>query len=553
MTNFSGGPLERLRQRLLAKPPKKPPLSPQDEQLLRQQHDRQANLLAQYRPGEGEWLGLGLLLMVLDCSLLWAGLILLSLTTVDGLVQGDRWLRGVLIGLFFMAGYYRGRWLAEWSRGEFWSVRLLTFVGVILLARFSSYLLAPFSGPVTSAPLFSPSLVINTIFFWWALLSGEKVARLLLNLYVRPQEVAVEEGGSGDNVTGWVDRQQNYRWLKDRYVIRIFVIAASVTLPTLLDPLEPNLSLVGGLIFLLVLTVPLALLVYSWLRFRYLRSVWQLGRLAEPVALPGRWWGYLVGFGVLLGLIALVLPRSLKFNLADKYIIPPPVATPVPRTPLPRGATPTPTPPRPAPEPGLSLPDWLGPLINVLLAVVVVVFLLFLLSKVDWQRFLDWPGIKLKWNKWRTGWPNWLAWLRNWFKRPAWDAPDAESTDPVSRRGWLNRFSRDSLPGEPRAQVRYYYRQTLRKAAQAGLPRQPSQTPEEFSTYLQTQVPPDEVAPLTEAAGPVSTAQDVASLSQLYEEARFSPHKIDQTQASRAGEQAGRLSGALRRLCRSKK
>ena len=73
---------------------------------------------------------------------------------------------------------------------------------------------------------------------------------------------------------------------------------------------------------------------------------------------------------------------------------------------------------------------------------------------------------------------------------------------------------------KPRQKVIFFYLAMLRRAGEAGTPRQPWQTPEEFSRRLKASVP--------EETG------DIAALTESFQEARYSPGEVTPERADRA-------------------
>ena len=83
----------------------------------------------------------------------------------------------------------------------------------------------------------------------------------------------------------------------------------------------------------------------------------------------------------------------------------------------------------------------------------------------------------------------------------------------------------------PRERVRFFYLALVRKGEDAGLPRQPFQTPYEYANRLQQDLPEsdEEIQPLTEA----------------FIEARYTSHPVSEVQASMARRSWERLRRLL--------
>jgi hypothetical protein len=86
----------------------------------------------------------------------------------------------------------------------------------------------------------------------------------------------------------------------------------------------------------------------------------------------------------------------------------------------------------------------------------------------------------------------------------------------------------------PRELVRYFYRSTLRRAAEGGLPRRAAQTPYEYSATLAQHLP--------------DAQQDIAELTNAFVVAEYSPRPIDDAAAQRARHPWERVRRRLRDL-----
>lgn len=561
MINFSRGMIQSLRRSLAAsgssnsRPPKNP--------VSLTQATKNEEAIRRFRPSEGEWLGRGLLLTFLHCLVVWGLLALLTPLDLDTVAPGDRLLRVVLFPVLFLAAFYRGRWLEEHERKEIWWVRLVKYGLVLALARLFPYLANPgeliydlAQWRANSVTFFDWGFVINLSLLAWTVLSGEKFARRLLRFYVRPQEILLEKGGTAYGSTGWINRPLAYREFRSRLVFGGFLLATVLGIyAVLLNERGPsnNQPLIIGFI---ISYIVLALLVLSWTRLRYLRTIWQLGELAEPVQLRPRWNGYLLGLGLTLGLLALALPRNADLKLPEWQLN----LDWLRGNPQPREGSNGRPPPQPNGQEGqrpraleepFRLPDWVWQMLLVLLVVIALVVIIWLLKKAGWfgpnRPRLRWPKLHLA--RWWQGvvgavgrWLAWVASLFRWRKRPK----TAEEATVAAKGSWFRRGEREQLPADPRELVRYHYRQTLRKAARAGVPRQPAQTPQEYAGYVQERLAEGSAVPPTP-----DPRQDIESLNAAYQEARFSPHPISPAQASEASQHASRLETALRQVRRA--
>jgi hypothetical protein len=86
----------------------------------------------------------------------------------------------------------------------------------------------------------------------------------------------------------------------------------------------------------------------------------------------------------------------------------------------------------------------------------------------------------------------------------------------------------------PRELVRYFYRSTLRRAADGGLPRRAAQTPYEYSATLAQRLP--------------EAQQDIAELTDAFVVAEYSPRPIGEADARRARQPWERVRRRLRNL-----
>ena len=90
----------------------------------------------------------------------------------------------------------------------------------------------------------------------------------------------------------------------------------------------------------------------------------------------------------------------------------------------------------------------------------------------------------------------------------------------------------------PRELVRYFYRSTLRRAADGGLPRRAAQTPYEYSATLAQHLP--------------EARQDIAELTDAFVVAEYSPRPIGDADAQRARRPWERVRRRLRKLSGAK-
>ncbi len=136
--------------------------------------------------------------------------------------------------------------------------------------------------------------------------------------------------------------------------------------------------------------------------------------------------------------------------------------------------------------------------------------------------------------------------LRHWWAalRRLWDRAAAAIGErlagrlslPWSRRLWpekpISLFRLGAL--SPRERVLYYYLSIVRRAGDQGFPRRRSQTPYEYDTLLEPNLP--------------HSQQDMASLTQAFVEARYSRREIEPDHAGQIQTYWQRVKAALQAL-----
>jgi hypothetical protein len=129
-----------------------------------------------------------------------------------------------------------------------------------------------------------------------------------------------------------------------------------------------------------------------------------------------------------------------------------------------------------------------------------------------------------------------LSWL--WRDTRTWAGQVTERARTMLRRPVAIRPAR--MPAlrlgrlAPRELVRYFYRSTLRRAADGGLARSRAQTPYEYSATLAHHLP--------------EAQNDIAELTDAFVVAEYSPRPIEQADAQRARRPWERVRRQLRRL-----
>jgi len=130
-----------------------------------------------------------------------------------------------------------------------------------------------------------------------------------------------------------------------------------------------------------------------------------------------------------------------------------------------------------------------------------------------------------------------IAWLRSiWQQGASWATLAIRAADEALRRpsGTSTRHRRTinlrRLP--PRERVRYFYLATLRRAAQCGVERHPSQTPYEYAARLGRALP--------------EAASDIDDLTDVFITAQYSPHICTENHVVQARRPWERLRRTLR-------
>ena len=181
--------------------------------------------------------------------------------------------------------------------------------------------------------------------------------------------------------------------------------------------------------------------------------------------------------------------------------------------------------------------DWLQILLSglfwiIILAIAGYALLRFVRERLDrgegqgtwWGRLLAWlHGLAQQWRTWRQGVQTRLSQRL------------ARRQGVLPRIGAPGRFfSLRRLP--PRELVRYFYLSTLRRAARAGQPRRPAQTPYEYEAELDRTLP--ELEP------------DLSGLTGAFITARYSPQPVQPEEVQTAKSFWQRIKKALQRRAR---
>jgi len=338
-----------------------------------------------------------------------------------------------------------------------------------------------------------------------------------------------------------------------------------------------NVILWGGLIMLLVSTVlylvgpglrtaALSTLVYFGLavtlltqaRFSVHHAGWKVQGISVQPGIGRRWLLWSVVFLIGIALVALLLPTQFSMGPLTAllgllnilysvlmflvnlllFLLVLPIAWLLPDV-EPRSFPADQLPMSPiGPSAGATSPPWLEILASALFWLLVLAIVAYAA-----RRFLqDRVGAWFEMEEFRVGWwSRFVAWLRTlWQGLWRWGG---EVQSRVARRLAQPRAqgepsslpSRFFFPGRlpPRELIRYFYLSMSRRAAQAGRPREPSQTPHEYLTNLDQHFPDLE--------------PDLTGLTGAFVTARYSRRPIEEEDAAAAKPLWQRIKARLRR------
>lgn len=307
-----------------------------------------------------------------------------------------------------------------------------------------------------------------------------------------------------------------------------------------------------------VLYFMLGLALLTQARFAVVRGVWQFQEVPVEARLGRRWLAWAVLFLVGVGLVALLVPSGFLevpvqmvrtalmvaaywlsyVVMLILYLLSLPLGLLITKMELPeRPAVPSQSEPllpvelwgQPAPwvrAAGVAL-FWLA--LAVLLVLAVVRFL-----RDRWS--LERGGHASR--SWLAWWARLAAWLRGLWRRSAGlvqaEVTRRRGSRPVRESGTRAPARWPSLrrlaPGE---RVRFFYLSTVRRAAEAGSPRAPCQTPHEYRSSLEEQFP--------------AVEPELEGLTEAFVAARYSRHSVRAEEADRVKPLWQRIQAALRR------
>ncbi len=144
---------------------------------------------------------------------------------------------------------------------------------------------------------------------------------------------------------------------------------------------------------------------------------------------------------------------------------------------------------------------------------------------------------------------NWLVMAWQWLSRNV-DKTSASLSQAIAE-GWQSLVSRLEgkriLPPaslirlrslDPRRQIYFFYLAMIRRGAEQGLPRKPSQTPSEYAATLEKTLPEAE--------------KDIDLITEAFVEARYSRREVNPGDVNAVRAAWGRIRGALQRKSKNK-
>lgn len=348
------------------------------------------------------------------------------------------------------------------------------------------------------------------------------------------------------------DRQQALERLGELFLYGGIVLLAVSSLVRALLPA----AILPVLAILLYFALGVALL--SQARFSVANLGWRVQGLAVQPDLARRWLTWVVVFLVGVALFALLLPTRyalgpvqalynlllivaniLMFLISGLFYLLAlllawlmPQAIEQPEPPQALQLQPAVTPPYGT----AAAAPWLEVLLSAL-------FWLLILAIVGYAlfRFLKDRSLLLRAETGSRGgrWARLLAWLSSWWQR--WRRWQQEAQNKLVRRraGQAARAPARAGAGffslhrlSPRELVRYFYLSAARRAAQAGEPRRPSQTPYEYRAALERHFPDLE--------------PDLSGLTEAFVQARYGQRTIEPGEAKAVKPLWERIKAALR-------
>jgi hypothetical protein len=314
----------------------------------------------------------------------------------------------------------------------------------------------------------------------------------------------------------------------------------------------------------LVLYFIIGLVLLSLTQFSVLRVYWILDKIPFRSNLVLQWVIYSLGLLLLVGLIALLLPTNYSVGILDflnkmlsillwvlwaiAFIIMLPIAfviSMIYRLFGTSSANPPPSfteilPKAPAQtEPSVGWADWLKSLFfwAVFLGIVIFSVIYYirqnknLMERLRKIRFFK--GVKLFFIKISGFFRRANKKISTAIRTQLHKFQNRQKSDGSSSFGFLNpkRLS-------PKEQVKFYYYAVIRRGAESGVPRIPTQTPAEYQRNIQVRFP--------------EVADDIGALTAEFEDARYSLHETSSETARKAKNNWERVRQVFFKFTRKK-
>ena len=478
------------------------------------------------------------------------------------------WKGGYLVGFCFlvvvesMVTYRKARQLDSFSP-ELFMFRAAELVVILILFKLLLYFINRVSRLWIDIPLWRVNFLEN--FFTYEYLAGAVVVFLAWSVTAYFSEYLFELEGDErlliqEKESGLYQARPAARRSLINLILLIGGVMASLMgfmaleqrrLGVPVPEFRPGLSY-------LVVYFSLSLVLLSLTQFAVLRVHWSLERIPISPNLAARWLAYSLGFLLVLGGLVILLPTQYSRGLLDilgglfeillallyllSFLIRLPFiliisllawlfGKPSPVTPL----TIRPAPPPPLPSGGsASWLEWLKSLAFWLVFIGVILYAIYYFLQQHSElreRLRHFPLFAALVTLWEGLW----GWLRGVNQtlvaavqaglRRLRPGEPASATDQSRRFVSLRKLS-------PRQRVVFFYMALVRRGGEHGLPRQPAQTPYEYSQALQDHLP--------------GVEGDISSMTDEFMEARYSQHEITAPHASLVQSYWERIKRALR-------
>lgn len=465
----------------------------------------------------------------------------------------------LIVCVFFISleAFFSRRMVRQYriSGSEWWTFRAAEWVVILLLVKLLSYVVP---GPRAllddmalwqkdPTTIFSLEYIVALVLVFFTWMGSTDIAGWLAELDQEPV------GPDFSPMVSLGSLQSLY--FTGGVIIVAFAGLTQVSLQSLFQTDRPP---VGGVVANVLVYFVVGLLLLSQARLELLASRWQASGVDVAPGIQSRWAQLALATLVAIAVIAVLLPTRYSLSVLDLartllaiignillvigYVlnlllfwllsllaglmslfsqVPLPNPAAAPAMPLfapvtPRGPT----------------PDWVALVRSILFWVSLYVIVGYALWQFVGARRSWWQALaRLPLIGWLV---TSLAALVAGLRRATTQAGQA-----VRRR--LARPPAPTLPPRrwlslgrlsPREMLMYFYLSTAQRAGQAGLPREPSQTAREYAATLREKLP--------------ESGEDVSTLSDAFEVARYSAHPVDRDATATPRRSWERLKRALR-------